>query len=208
MAISADEKKYLIIAGVAVGGYLLYRYYENAAANTASSTAGTTASDAAGSDYAALAGQEQSDVASLQGQEQSDVQTLTQALGAESAQETSDVSTIEGQISNLTGTVSSLASTVAGFASNVAAAPAASSSSSGVAAAASGSSPTSRVGTITTHPGGAFYVYWQKVFGTPPPTTVAVNNPIYVAWQKGVPTKTAKASVAGSSLAAVKGGLA
>lgn len=46
--------------------------------------------------------------------------------------------------------------------------------------------PAASAKAITTHPGGAFYKFFQSKTGKAPPATVATNNPIYVAWQKSL----------------------
>ncbi len=92
-----DKQQYAIIGGVAVGGFLLLRHFQNAQAGSSTATGSATTPDTAAADNAALAGQEQSDVAGLQNQEQSDVQTLLSGLGGQNAQEQGDVSTLQTQ---------------------------------------------------------------------------------------------------------------
>lgn len=98
------QKQMAIIGGGLVVLFLLYRWYSSRSASTAAG-AGVASPDTSASDFASLAGQEQSDAAALQGQntqlqnqEQSDVAALT-------AQEAGDVTALTGQES---GDVSNL----------------------------------------------------------------------------------------------------
>lgn len=157
------QKQIALIAGGAILLYLVYRWYSSQSAS--STAAGTTAPDTSGSDYAALAGQEQSDVAALQGQN-----------SQEATQEASDVSGLAAYIqalgSGLTGTeatVTALQGTVAGLATGTTKAPAA-----------------SKTATIATHPGGPFYKYYKQVTGKAPPARVSVTSFLYEAWKRGV----------------------
>lgn len=54
------------------------------------------------------------------------------------------------------------------------------------------SSSLGKAATITTHPGGTFYTWYQKTFGSPPPAQLSSTNARYVAWTKGVPAAQAK----------------
>lgn len=40
---------------------------------------------------------------------------------------------------------------------------------------------------VNTHPGGPFYVWYQSVYGYPPPAAIDSNATRYLAWQQGVP---------------------
>ena len=111
MAELTDKQKRYAVIGAAglVLLYLLYHYYAGNKASNQASTGTTPAPDTSGSDYAALAGQEQGDVAALQGalntltgQEQSDVTGLNSTLGGLGSQEQSDVSGLTGLIGTLT----------------------------------------------------------------------------------------------------------
>ena len=182
--LSKDQRKRIaIVAGVAVALYLLYRYYQSRTASTAAtSTTGVAAPDTAASDYASLAGQEQSDVAALQGQnsdllgqEQSDVAGLQGAIGDQSAQEQSD-------ISGLTGAIAGFSDAVQGVVTNQ------TTLSHDVTALALGIAKLDRnvTATVPTHQGGTFYAYYKRVTGHAPPARVQVNNAIYRSWKAGI----------------------
>jgi hypothetical protein len=89
------QKKALMIGGGVVGAYLVYKLYQNHAANTASTASSgalapnaTTSSDPYSSQYAALSGQEQSDAAALQGQNAQLASDLQALAGRQSTDET------------------------------------------------------------------------------------------------------------------------
>jgi hypothetical protein len=116
-----NQKQIVIVVGGLVALYLLYRYYQ---ANNANAAAGAAAPNTSASDYAGLAGQEQSDVAGLQSQnaqlgtqEQSDVQALNTALGTEASQEQSDIAGVTSQeqsdVGGLAGVLQGLETQVA-----------------------------------------------------------------------------------------------
>lgn len=177
----AKQKRIAIIVGAAVALYLVYRWYSG---QTSSSTtaAGVQSPDTASSDFASLAGQEQSDVAALQGQnsqllgqEQGDVAGLQGAISGFGAQEQSDVSGLTGAISGISTAIDGLTGTDNTLGQEV-------------AALATGQQQINRQMTaqIQTHPGGAFYKYYVNVTGHKPPAAVQVNNFVYQAWKSGV----------------------
>jgi hypothetical protein len=193
------QKRYALIAG---GGlvllYLLYQWYQSkSSANQQSSGAGVTAPDTTGSDYAALAGQEQGDVAGLQSgitglggtvtglgaQEQSDVTGLQSGLTGLGgtvtglgAQEQADVSGLTGTIGDLTGQIQNLADLQTSMGQEIA----------GIGVGQVAVSPSAVASTIQTHQGGPFYNYYVKVTGHPPPAAVQTSNFLYQAWKGGV----------------------
>lgn len=63
-------------------------------------------------------------------------------------------------------------------------------------------------GTITTHPGGAFYNFYTSVMGKPPPQTLSTSNLIYSAWKAGKTITQTKSLVkpTGSGAAGSAGG--
>lgn len=181
MTVSKQQKQIAVIAAGAILLYLLYRHYSG---QTSSSTtaAGVQSPDTASSDFASLAGQEQSDVAALQGQnsqllgqEQGDVAGLQGAISGLGGQEQSDVSGLTGAIAGISTAVDGLVGTDNTLGQEV-------------AALATGQQQINRQVTarIQTHPGGAFYNYYVKVTGHKPPSTVQANNFIYSAWKSGV----------------------
>lgn len=94
----ATQKRVVIVGGVLVVAYLLYRYYQGQQALSATNAAtlgGTPVT--AGTDYATLAGQEQSDTASLQQKEQSDYANLLASIEAEVLGQAKFESTINKQ---------------------------------------------------------------------------------------------------------------
>jgi len=181
MAELTDKQKRYAVIGAAglVLLYLLYHYYAGNKASNQASTGTTPAPDTSGSDYAALAGQEQGDVAALQGalntltgQEQSDVTGLNSTLGGLGSQEQSDVSGLTGLIGTLTGQLQNLGDQQAALGNQVAS----------IAIGTQAVSPA----TVATHAGGGFYNYYVKVTGHPPPASVQTSNFIYQAWRSGV----------------------
>jgi hypothetical protein len=184
MAELTDKQKRYAVIGAAglVLLYLLYHYYaQNKASNQASTTGstGTAAPDTASSDYAALAGQEQGDVAGLQGalntltgQEQSDISGLNSTLAGLGGQEQSDISGLTGTVGGLAGQLQNLADLQSSLGNQVA----------GIAMGQQAVSPAA----VGTHKGGAFYNYYVKVTGHPPPATVQTSNFVYQAWKGGV----------------------
>lgn len=105
------QKRVALIGGAAVVLFLLYRWYAgNSAASSQTAATQVPSSDASGSDFASLAGQEQSDFAALQGQEQSDVQTLTSSLSGIGTQEQTDITGVQTQEA---GDVQTLAASIA-----------------------------------------------------------------------------------------------
>lgn len=56
--------------------------------------------------------------------------------------------------------------------------------------------------TIDTHPGGPFYVWYTRVFGTPPPAHVPSNGAAYTLWKQGISVASAKTLVAGNKVTA------
>lgn len=174
---SKQQKQIAIVAAGALVLLLVYRWYQGQSASSTTTT-GTAAPDTSGSDFASLAGQEQSDVAGLQdqnsqllGQEQSDVANLQGAISGLTAQEQSDVS-------GLTGQVGSLSSAIEGTPDM----------SAEVAALAAGVQQLNRAQTATvqTHRGGAFYNYYVKVTGHAPPARVQMSSLVYQAWKQGI----------------------
>jgi hypothetical protein len=125
VAVSKEQRQMLIVGGVAVGGFLLYRMYQNnAAAQQQSSGQTATTGSGSASDYAALAGQEQSDAASLQAQNAQ----LANELNTLTGQETTDIAGVTKTLTGLDTTLTdqqhafdayqaSEAQTVAGLAS-------------------------------------------------------------------------------------------
>jgi hypothetical protein len=182
-------QKIALAVGAVVLIYLIYRWQSSSTAGTnseADPNTGTTAGDAVGStddgsDYASLAGQEQSDVAALQGQntqtlgqEQSDVGTLGSDIAGLGTQEQSDVGTLGSQITGLAATIP--------------AAPDLSDIDTQIAALSMGVTQLNRAqaATVTTHAGGPFYNYYKQVTGKAPPARVQASNFVYQAWKGGV----------------------
>ena len=189
MAELTDKQKRYAVIGAAglVLLYLLYHYYAGNKASNQASTGTTPAPDTSGSDYAALAGQEQGDVAALQGalntltgQEQSDVTGLNSTLGGLGSQEQSDVSGLTGLIGTLTGQLQNLGDQQAALGNQVAS----------IAIGTQAVSPA----TVATHAGGGFYNYYVKMTGHPPPATVQTSNFVYQAWKGGVKATALQAS--------------
>lgn len=177
-----QQKRIAIIAGIAVALYLVYRYWQSRTASTAATSTGVAAPDTAASDFASLAGQEQSDVAALQGQnsdllaqEQSDVAGLQGLIGDQAAQEQSDVSNVTGQLAGFSAAINGLISNQTTL-------------SHEVSTIALGVTKLDRnvIATVPTHQGGKFYAYYKKVTGHAPPARVQVNNAIYRSWKAGI----------------------
>ena len=179
------QKRYALYGGAGlILLFLLYRWYSgNQASNTASTAAGTAAPDTSSSDYAALAGQEQGDVAGLQGglntltgQEQSDITGLQSTLAGLGSQESSDITGLTGTVGGLTGQLQNLSDLQSSLGDQI-------------ASLASGEAALNRAQAaqnVTTQKGGAFYNYYVKVTGHPPPATVQTSNFLYQAWKGGV----------------------
>jgi hypothetical protein len=170
------QKRYAVIGAAGLFLlYLLYHYYAGSkASNQASTGAGVAAPDTSGSDYAALAGQEQGDVASLQSQIAGLASQLT-GTGAGTGAADPGSSTTNDLVgrgpfpADYTNLLQGL--------------------ESDVAALGTGSQPVNRTtasATVTTHRGGAFYNYYTRVTGHAPPATVQASNWIYSAWRQGV----------------------
>jgi len=103
---SKKQKQIALIAGSLVLLYLAYRHF----AGASTSTAGVAAPDTSGSDFAALAGQEQGDVAQLQ-QDLAQLDSQEQAdIGAATGQEQSDIAGIEGQIGEILSAIAGIGS--------------------------------------------------------------------------------------------------
>lgn len=66
------------------------------------------------------------------------------------------------------------------------------------AAAASNGASGGGSGTITTHPGGAFYNFYEAVMGKAPPTTVNTSSLVYAAWKAGKTVSATKTLVKGT----------
>ena len=101
-----------MIGGGALVLLLIYRWYHNQNQTAGSTTA--TGVDPSSSDYASIAGQEQSDVANLQqqnaqllNQEQSDVASLDATIQQNQASEQGDVSQLTAGLQAVTGALSS-----------------------------------------------------------------------------------------------------
>ena len=166
------QKRYAVIgAGGLVLLYLLYRWYASRqASSTASTASGTPAPDTSASDYAALAGQEQGDVASLQQQLAGLAAQIPTGGGTSTADPgSSTVAPAGPDLTGITGTLSDIQGQIAAL--SMGAKPA---------------SPSAVATAISTHKGGAFYNYYVKVTGGPPPASVNASNWIYRAWQQGV----------------------
>lgn len=148
------HKTAVYAAGGGLALYLAYKWYENSNANNAqaaSTQTGASTPDTSSSDYAALAGQEQSDVAALQAQnqqlassEQSDVQNLSGSLTQLTGQEFSDTQALTAAqqqnattLNGLQSLLASLGNTVTGLTSTV--------SNISVPAVASGHTAVSRI---------------------------------------------------------------
>lgn len=175
---SKNQKTVLYVAAGALALYLLYRWYSS---NQQSAGTSTTTPDTSATDYATLAGQEQSDAAALQqqnaqlnSQETSDVASLQGSIGSVASQETSDVSGLTGAIGSLTSTVSNLT------------APDLSPIENQIAALATGVQKVDRTQYVNTHKGGAFYNYYTKVTGKPPPARLSASDFVYQSWKSGV----------------------
>lgn len=54
--------------------------------------------------------------------------------------------------------------------------------------------PGSKVPTITTHPGGAFYKWYVQMTGHKPPNKVKVTDALYKLWQSGFKPKTSSSN--------------
>lgn len=111
---SKRQRTILIIAGGALVLLLIYRWYQNQNQSSGASTASgtSTGADPSSSDYASLAGQEQSDVANLQqqnaqllSQEQSDVSSLGADIQQGQATEQGDVGGLTAGLSAVTSTL-------------------------------------------------------------------------------------------------------
>lgn len=91
------------------------------------------------------------------------------------------------------GDIQSLAATIAGLQGSIPLYNAGQAEASATRAASAaekntslGGTPASS-GTVTTHPGGAFYTYYKAVTGKNPPATVSTSSALYQAWQQGTP---------------------
>jgi hypothetical protein len=190
------QKQIAIIAGALVLAYLAYRYYTSRQSTSAST--GAVAPDATtASDYAALAGQEQSDMAAVQGQaatlsaqEQSDVAGLqgsiaglTSTVGGLSDQ-SSAIGTLTGQLGTLTGDIAGITASESTLGTEVVA----------LAAGQQAYNRAQAAQTIQTHKGGPFYNYYVRLTGHPPPASVNVNNAVYQMWKQGVKISGVNAS--------------
>lgn len=172
--LSKQQKQIAIVAAGAILLYLLYRHY--AGSSQTSTSAGAQTPNTAASDYAALAGQQQSDAAALQAQNQ-------QLQG----QEQGDISTLTGQLAALAGQVAGITpydpTALQGEISAVGAA---------VAALGTGTTPGTRTTPTTTKvaKGSAFAKYYKQVTGKNPPATVSLNNFVYEAYKAGIKAST------------------
>lgn len=153
MAVSKNQKTAVYAGGALVLLYLVYRWYQNSAAAGAAqgSTTQSSIDPTAASNYASLAGQEQSDVASLQqqnsqllAQEQSDVQTLSGQYSGLVSTEQGDIANVTGNENSLAATVSSLTTTLDSLASEVGGIFSTAGNHAGVAAVGTGSAKVSR----------------------------------------------------------------
>lgn len=177
---SKQQRTIAYVAGGLILAYLAYRWY--ASRQTVSTTAGAAAPDTSSGDYAALAGQEQADVAALQGQN-------SQLL----SQEQSDVSGLEGAISGLTATVGGWTDQINSIITGQHVL------GQDVAALATGQQKIDRSLTVHTKKGTAFYKYYVKVTGKPPPVTLSTSNLIYQGFKSGVSATGLKSVVHPSS---------
>lgn len=195
----SKNQKIALAVGAVILIYLVYRWQTSSgssATGTGTTGTGTTGAgsttDMTGtgaSDYASLAGQEQSDVAALQSQnqqlqaqEQSDVAALQSSVTGASGQESSDVTGLQGTLSGINSQLSSLAQPAAQSQPDL------SGIQSQISAIASGVQKINRQqsATVTTHVGGPFYNYYKQVTGKAPPARVQASNFIYQAWKAGV----------------------
>jgi hypothetical protein len=206
MAMDPKRKRVLLIGAGVAALYLLYRWYSNNQANAAAASAGSTAATTdptAASDYASIAGQEQSDVAALQSQnqqlmtqEQSDVQALQQSQTSGTTQEQTDVTalgnnqtTLGNAITGITTVVQNLATGVQSTLSGVTATQ--TSQGSEIAALAAGQAKANRLAAnLASAPGlspGALRAPWSKT----KPAAKAGYNLVGQGggWWEYVPTK-------------------
>jgi hypothetical protein len=192
MELDAKQKKVALIAGGALVLFLLYRYVSQSRQAAQSPTAGVPATDASSSDYASLAGQEQSDAAALQGQNSqlsSEIDTINQWIASQKPPDTTPAPDYSGQLSALHDELNALvaAGQVShngdpGLATQQPAAPPPPAPST----ASTVKTITMLPATIATHVGGPFYDWYKNVYGRPPPAMVSPNAARYVAWTKGL----------------------
>lgn len=201
-----------LILGVA--GYFAYARYKENEASTSSSSTSTLDPNSVDPNTGLTYGQEED--AAL------NADATSAANGSQSggSTTTSPAESISQEVSDVTGLITSLESagliTAPSTSSNGSGSSSSGSSSSGSSSGNSSSSsggststattpgatastpatvPTTNkatIPTITTHVGGQFYDWYKSIFGTAPPTTVAVNNPVYVDWTQGVAKATVK----------------
>jgi hypothetical protein len=166
--LSKQQRTIAYVAGGLILAYLAYRWYASRqTASTTSTAAGTP--NTSSSDYASLAGQEQADYAALQGQ-----------VGDVLSQEQSDVAGIQGGLSGVTATVGGWTDQIAALITSQ------QTLGQDIAALATGQQKIDRSQTHATTKGGAFYKYYLKVTGKPPPANIATSNFIYQGYLSGV----------------------
>ena len=198
MELDAKQKRVALIAGGALVLFLLYRYVSQSRQAAQSPTAGVPATDASSSDYASLAGQEQSDAAALQGQNSqlsSEIDTINQWIASQKTPAPADgspISTLPGKIDptdprwqeilHLIGSGQVSHNGDPGLATQQPAAPPPPAPTTGTAV----KTITMLPATIATHVGGPFYDWYKNVYGRPPPAMVSPNAARYVAWTKGL----------------------
>lgn len=161
-----QQKQIAIVAGAALALYLLYRWYASRSAGGTSTGSSTPATDTAASDYAALAGQQQSDAAALQGQN-SQLQSM---LTGQGTQEQSDVAALTAGLTGLgtqqaafAGTIDQLGSVVQGLQGDYAGLTAPSTAAAATGTVASARTPTfGGVAGKIVGPGGGY----RKIPGT------------------------------------------